>query len=164
MIQLNDRQAQIFIQLLQKTQETFGHLQSMLEKEQVCLKNNDRKTLEQVVADKAQALKAAQQSEQQLITLLAQLKCPMDKQAVHNLITKTPASFKTILLNQWTRLTDTMAQCERLNQVNGKVIARIRTGLATVVSALKGQDPSAQVYQASGIQQAQGGSRLIAQA
>lgn len=164
MTQLNDRQSQVLIQLLQKTQETFGHLQSTLEKEQSCLKENNRQRLEKIVADKAQALKAAQQAEQQLITLLATLKCPMNKQAVQTLIAKTPSSFKTILTNQWARLSETMAQCERLNQVNGKVIARIRMGLASVVSTLKGQDPSAQVYQASGIQQSQGGSRLIAQA
>lgn len=164
MTQLNDRQAQILIQVLQQNQETFGQLQKFLEQEQACLRQNDRKALGTVVREKAQALQAAQHSEQQLITLLSQLKCPMEKSAVAHLLTLTPPHFKTIISNQWARLQEAMRQCQHLNEVNGKVIARIRSGLATVVSSLKGQEPATQIYQASGIQNTQGGSRLIAQA
>jgi flagella synthesis protein FlgN len=164
MNQLNDRQAQILIQALQQSQEAFGQLQQLLEQEQQCLKQNDRKALSAVVQEKSQALQAAQQSEQQLIALLNQLKCPLELAAMENLLALVPPRFKTIISNQWTRLSEAMRQCQRLNQVNGKVIARIRMGLASVVSTLKGQEPSTQIYQASGIQNTKGGSRLIAQA
>lgn len=164
MMQLNDRQAQIFIQVLQNNQEAFGHLQKILTQEQTCLKENNRQVLQKIVAEKGQALKTAQHAEQQLQTLLNQLKCPMEKKAVKALIEAAPARFKTILANQWSHLTESMTKCKHLNQVNGKVISRIRMGLASVVSTLKGQDPSVQIYQSSGIQQTRGGTRLIAQA
>jgi flagella synthesis protein FlgN len=164
MHQLNDRQAQIIIQVLQKNQEAFGQLQHILEQEQTCLKENNRQLLEKIVQEKSLSLKAAQQAEQQLVTLLSQLKCPLEKKAVERLLANTSSNFKTILSNQWARLHQSMLKCERLNQVNGKVISRIRMGLASVVSSLKGQDPASQIYQASGITHTQGGTRLIAQA
>ncbi|MEJ2754886.1 MAG: flagellar protein FlgN, partial [Gammaproteobacteria bacterium] len=139
-------------------------LQKLLEKEQFFLRKNEPSTLQRLLEEKAHALVVTQETEKKLERFLHQFQCPFSPEGVTQLIQTAPPSHRTLLNSQWLQLLNGLATCKRLNQINGKVLSRIQVGLTHVLSTLKGQDPTQQIYHASGITQTRSTARLIAQA
>jgi len=149
---------------LQQNHLAVSQLKKHLTAEQHALRKNHRLELEKITEAKQSALTKVIATEKQLQQFFEQHNVPFSKQGINDFIQKAPKKQQSILKNQWSQLQQVMSETKRLNQVNGQVISRIAHGLNHIVNFINGQEPTQQVYQASGAPKRQNDSRLIAQA
>jgi flagellar biosynthesis protein FlgN len=68
------------------------------------------------------------------------------------------------LIEPWEALTERFAECQELNEVNGKIIGRSRQTLGQLLNILRGQVSGPQLYNAEGGTAAENGSNTIVKA
>ncbi|WP_157960515.1 flagella synthesis protein FlgN [Marinimicrobium alkaliphilum] len=56
----------------------------------------------------------------------------------------------TALIEPWHALADTFAQCQELNEINGRLIGRSRKTLEQLISLMRGQSLEPELYTAKG--------------
>ncbi len=67
------------------------------------------------------------------------------------------------LQSTWAKIKTQLAECEKLNQINNKIVNRTQKSVGRLLSILKGQNEPAEVYSKKGQTQRTGNRRSLAQ-
>lgn len=151
-------------------------LQAMLEQDRDCIEQ-----LHQLLEAEREHLEARQHSE---LAALLEAKDPLleqlgnhshqrqqwldeadlsrDHSGWETLLEADPATRE--LVEPWRELTARFAQCQELNDINGKIIGRSSQTLGQLLNILRGQVDGPQLYNAQGGTAPEGGSQTIVKA
>ncbi|MBB6523504.1 flagella synthesis protein FlgN [Pseudoteredinibacter isoporae] len=119
----------------------------LLEKEQEALQERDHEYLRELLEEKTSLLNTLDAGSVQRAEILRELQQPNDQYAWESLI---DAMGDADLKDHWQSLKDTIAQCQQLNEINGKIIARSQQTVQSLMQLLRGQDANQNLYTASG--------------
>lgn len=118
-----------------------------LEKEQEALQERDHEQLRELLEEKTALLNTLDAGSVQRAEILRELQQPNDQYAWESLI---DAMGDHDLKDHWTSLKDTIADCQQLNEVNGKIIARSQQSVQSLMQILRGDNGQQNLYTSSG--------------
>ncbi len=119
----------------------------LLEKEQEALQERDNECLRELLEEKTSLLNTLDAGALQRSEILTDLKQPTDKFAWESLI---DALGNKDLKERWQSLKETINQCQQLNDVNGKIIARRQQTVQSLLQIIRGEDARQNLYSQSG--------------
>ncbi|MCV6620875.1 MAG: flagellar protein FlgN [Cellvibrionaceae bacterium] len=119
----------------------------LLEKEQEALQERDHEYLRELLEEKTALLNTLDSGSLQRAEILKELQQPNDQFAWESLI---EAMGDDDLKDHWQSLKDTIAQCQQLNEINGKIIARSQQTVRSLMQLIRGEDGKQGLYNASG--------------
>ncbi|MBE8717628.1 flagella synthesis protein FlgN [Cellvibrio polysaccharolyticus] len=133
----------------------------------IALMNHERELLEQrqheglgeVIEQKNQLLSQLGENALQRQALLQSLGLQADAEGWETLLSTHPALTES--REPWKKLTQLFTECQRLNEINGKMINRSRQTLGNLLNLLRGQAAGPKLYNQSGVASGNGGSHSV---
>jgi flagella synthesis protein FlgN len=123
-------------------------LKALLVHERSLLEKRQHEELPDIITQKDQLLDTLAQSAKQRQQLLQNMGLKTDAQTWQDLLSAHAALVP--LREPWQTLTQEFAECQRLNDINGKMIARSKQTLVNLLNILRGQVAAPQLYNQSG--------------
>lgn len=133
----------------------------------IALMTHERELLEQrqhdgladLIEQKNNLLSSLGENALQRQSLLQSLNLQADAEGWETLLSTHPA------LNDcrtpWKKLTQLFAECQRLNEINGKMINRSRQTLGNLLNIVRGQSAAPALYNQSGVASGNGSSHSV---
>jgi len=121
----------------------------LMETEKTFLEQRQHDDLLESSQQKNTLLNTLQSSERQRKSILNDMGLEMSAAGMESLIKRIPKTWQTQLTSAWQQLKERLNECQRLNQVNGRIIHHNKHTLNRILDVLHGQTDGA-VYQASG--------------
>ncbi|MCV6625672.1 MAG: flagellar protein FlgN [Cellvibrionaceae bacterium] len=115
----------------------------LLEKEQTALQERDNESLRSLLEEKTALLNTLDAGAAQRTEILRDLKQPTDRYAWESLI---DALGNKDLKEHWHDLKDTINECQQLNEINGKIIARSQQTVQRLLQIMRGEDMQQHLY------------------
>lgn len=119
----------------------------LLEREQEALQERDPEVLRELLEEKTGLLNTLDAGAQQRAEILTELNRPTDKHAWESLL---DALGDNDLKEHWESLKDTIVECQEINEINGKIIARSQQSVHSLMQILKGKADSPSLYTQNG--------------
>jgi flagella synthesis protein FlgN len=149
-------------QMITQDSATTQHLKALLIEERAMLEQRQHDGLPDVIAQKDQLLALLAQSAQQRQQLLQSLGLTANAQGWENLLS-AHAGLAGVRA-PWHALTEAFAECQTLNEINGKMIARSKQTLGNLLNILRGQVAAPQLYTQTGSTTGNAGAHTLAKA
>jgi flagella synthesis protein FlgN len=135
-------------QMIAQDMNATEQLKSLLLQERELLEKREHDGLPAIIDQKDQLLDALAQNARQRQQLLQNLGLKATAQSWEELLVAHTAL--SPLRDSWKALTQAFGECQRLNEVNGKMIARSKQTLGNLLNILRGQVAAPQLYTQSG--------------
>lgn len=149
-------------QMLAQDSATIEQLIELLQQEQEQLPKRDHALLSGIVEQKNALLEQLNHNARLRQQQLVQLGLSSNAEGWDLFLQRNTTTLA--LRADWQALQQRFAECQKLNEVNGKVIARSRQTLDHLLNLIRGKTPAANLYTASGAQTQQSYSHSIAKA
>ncbi len=142
--------------LLQRQIELGERLLQCLDQERAALTEADTSAIEQSIGDKIDCLQVLERLEGQRQDLLLALGFTPD----HNGMTACLARWDRDdrLVGHWQALLQNLGRCQEANRRNGALVHALRQQAESALAVLRGADPAAGAYDASGSLHAEAGT------
>lgn len=141
---------------------TLKQLKEMLDQEQDALKVNDLETLQRIHPEKHTCLEQLRHSARQKVHLLVQMGFRPDSGIETSQFIQSLG--KNALTERWQQAHQALAECQFVNEVNGRVIAHLQRRVERLTTIIRGQDAQPKLYGKEGRETGLGGSMLVASA
>lgn len=135
-------------QMIAQDALTTNQLKELLLQEREMLEQRRHDGLPQIIEQKDQLLNSLSQSAKQRQQILQTMGLKGDAQSWQDLL--SAHSVLSGLREPWQLLTDAFGECQRLNDINGKMISRSKQTLGNLLNILRGQVAAPQLYTQSG--------------
>lgn len=135
-------------QMIAQDTNAIQQLKALLVRERSLLEKRQHEELPDIITQKDQLLDTLAQSAKQRQQLLQNLGLKTDVQTWQDLLSAHAALVN--LRAPWQTLTEEFAECQRLNDINGKMIARSKQTLGNLLNILRGQVAAPQLYNQNG--------------
>lgn len=135
-------------QMIAQDTNATHQLKALLLQERELLEQREHEGLPAIIERKDQLLDILGQSARQRQQLLQSLGLKTDSQSWDDLLSAHAAL--TPLRESWRTLTEAFSECQRLNEINGKMISRSKQTLGNLLNILRGQVATPQLYTQSG--------------
>lgn len=140
-------------------------LLSLLDEEREALKNRDVDTLERIIREKAQCLTTLEHSAQQRSNIVHDLPAARQNSADQQTLWKDLLQEKSPqVLGEWEKLGELIKQCQAENEINGRLLSRNKQVFNRILSIMRGQTQSDNLYTAGGNKGAGGGGHFLGEA
>ncbi len=149
-------------QMIAQDMASTEQLKNLLLQERELLEKREHDNLPSIIDQKDQLLDALAQNARQRQQLLQNLGLKTNAQSWEDLLSAHTALAP--LRESWKALTDAFSECQRLNDVNGKMIARSKQTLGNLLNILRGQVAAPQLYTQSGATTGNVSSHTLAKA
>lgn len=149
-------------QMIAQDMASTEQLKNLLLQERELLEKREHDNLPSIIDQKDQLLDALAQNARQRQQLLQNLGLKTNAQSWEDLLLAHTALAP--LRESWKALTDAFSECQRLNDVNGKMIARSKQTLGNLLNILRGQVAAPQLYTQSGATTGNVSSHTLAKA
>ncbi len=149
-------------QMIAQDTHTSAQLKELLLQERALLEAREHDPLPGLIEQKDQLLDRLSQSARQRQQLLQSLGLNPDNQSWEDLLKSHKAL--SPLLDDWHCLQTLFTECQTLNEVNGRMIARSRQTLGKLLNILRGQVGAPQLYNQSGNATGSGSTHTLAKA
>jgi flagella synthesis protein FlgN len=149
-------------QMIAQDMTSTEQLKNLLIQERELLEKREHDNLPSIIDQKDQLLDALAQNARQRQQLLQNLGLKATAQSWEDLLLAHTALVP--LRESWKALTDAFSECQRLNDVNGKMIARSKQTLGNLLNILRGQVAAPQLYTQSGATTGNVSSHTLAKA
>ncbi len=133
--------------LLQQDLQTVRELNELLLQEREALKGRDYQQQSHLIEEKNRRLNLLDANRQKRERLLSTLEQPITKAAWEQLIKNAE---NPQLQQLWRSLQEAFAECQEANQVNGKMIGRSRQIFGRLLSIVRGQVETPELYNQKG--------------
>ncbi|MAT64211.1 MAG: hypothetical protein CMN57_01025 [Gammaproteobacteria bacterium] len=135
-------------ELFDREQHTLTALNRILAAELEALQARDTAALEQAARDKAGRMQELEGMERDLATLLTRAGYGSDRDGIETCIARCDHSGD--LSGRWSRLLQSLQQCQERNRHNGAAIEIHRRHTRSALAVLRGESPDPATYAASG--------------
>lgn len=149
-------------QMIAQDTNATEQLKNLLLQERELLEQREHDGLPAIVEQKDQLLDALAHNAKQRQQLLQSLGLKTTAQSWDDLLSAHSALAP--LRESWKSLTASFSECQRLNDINGKMIARSKQTLGNLLNILRGQVAAPQLYTQSGVTTGSAGSHTLAKA
>ena len=147
--------------LIEQDLDTTEKLKNILEQEGEALKQRNHQQVSELIEPKSQYLNALEISSQKRCKILEISKLPPTNKGWGKLLDTLGSE---ALIEQWQTLQQAFADCQRLNEVNGKIIGRSRHIFNRLLTIFRGQVETPTLYNQTGNTQNHGGNRTLIKA
>lgn len=137
-------------------------LKLLMQRERELLEQREHTDLPALIEQKEELLARLGAHALQRQELLKSLNLPADASGWESFMSDHPAL--TECREPWKRLTQLFAECQELNEINGRMITRSRQTLSNLLNIVRGQSAGPKLYNQSGIASGQGGSQSLTHA
>lgn len=126
-------------------------LLTLLDEERDALKNREIDELERIIRDKAKRLSALENGAKRRSEIVRQLpeaqQSGANQQTLwrHLLEQQAPD-----VLDEWNKLGELIKQCQRENEINGRLLSRNKQVFSRILSIMRGQTQNENVYTSQG--------------
>jgi flagella synthesis protein FlgN len=135
-------------QMIAQDMTATQQLKNLLLEERTLLEQRQHDALPGIIEQKDQLLGGLAHNARQRQQVLQSLGLKTDSQSWDDLLL-AHASLAP-LRESWKALTDTFGECQRLNEINGKMISRSKQSLGNLLNILRGQVAAPQLYTQTG--------------
>lgn len=149
-------------QMIAQDTHATRQLKTLLLQERELLEQRQHDTLPAIIEQKDQLLGSLTQSARQRHQLLQNLGLQPNSQGWDNLLAAQPALAP--VRASWQTLAEEFAECQALNEINGKMIARSKQTLGALLNLLRGQVSTPQLYTQSGATTGNASAHTLAKA
>lgn len=160
-VQLDPAHQRAIATLLQQDLQACNALEELLTQEGNALAQKDYSKQSQLIELKSQKLADLDSNSQKRQRFLISLKLPATQESWEGLLKQldNPEIDKL-----WQQLQDKFNQCQRLNEINGKVISRSRQVMSRLLNIMRGQVATPDLYNQAGGRQSKRASHTLIQA
>ena len=150
-------------QMIAQDKTALEELHDCLEKERLCLETRDLDSLQPLVERKIQLIDQISQQVKFRAQVLAKLNLPQNADGWSQFLKRHPLTQP--LESEWQAVVTCYEQCQELNQINGKLVARSQKTFGHILNLIRGQVAAPSLYGANGASKAQAtGSYTLAKA
>lgn len=137
-------------------------LKSLLIREREQLEQRKQDELPVIIEQKAILVDQLNASAKQRQQVLQSLKLPTNAQGWDLFLQRNTVTL--VLRDEWQALVSEFEECQSMNEVNGKMVARSRQTLNHLLNLLRGQVATPSLYTANGAKSQQNSSYTVAKA
>lgn len=160
----SDDAAAEFLSVLQGIEQHLRSLHSALQQEQTALRESDMDRLQQLAQDKEQSTTLINQLEAQRGRLLQSHGYEPSPQSMEHYIASLAAPSRRQARQRWEAIMPLAGECERLNKLNGIVVAHQQRRAQSLLSLLRNEAGGADCYAADGNREGRGNGKSLARA
>jgi len=149
---LNDTLAQQLQHQMHIYIQQLHELETTLQQERKALASRQFADLARITEHKINLLNEVAHFDQSLQQMLNRLLKKPTKAKVSQLIAQYKGTLGNTLQLQWSAIDRIAQHCQRLNEINGKVVAHAQQHYARLMAILRQQDPDSTTYARNGLQ------------
>lgn len=149
-------------QMIAQDSITTNQLKTLLLQEREMLEQRQHEGLPHIIEQKDQLLDTLAQSARQRQQILQALGLQPDAQSWQDLLSAHTALAES--REPWRALKDMFGECQRLNDINGKMISRSKQTLGNLLNILRGQVAAPQLYTQTGATTGNASAHTLAKA
>lgn len=135
-------------QMLDSDTAAVKNLIELLEREKSLIETRQLQELAQLVDDKTALISLLDQHARIRHQLLSEAELPCNASGWNSFLDRIPGAIS--MREGWLLLNRDFAQCQQLNEINGKLITRSAQTIEHLLGLLRGQTPSPSLYTAKG--------------
>lgn len=147
--------------MIQQDLATSRQLLALLEKESDSTQARDYALMSQLLKEKTPLLEQLKINAQQRSNWLSSLNCTPDENNWNKLLQSLN---NTDIEKQWKNVKDTIEHCQKINNVNGKLISRGNQSHERLLQIMRGKTQQADIYDARGSKHSTSFSGTVTQA
>ncbi|ABC31420.1 putative flagella synthesis protein FlgN [Hahella chejuensis KCTC 2396] len=148
----------VFIDLLKQDLQTLSQLEDVLQQERDSLEQSDIETLQRIIESKLPLLQQIESHARARMQWVSQTGLSIDR-FLSLLKEKAPPVMKL-----YRQCESCLANIHKLNEVNGRIIARSQQRTTKMMQIIRGQSQHMQLYGKNGAEKSVGEGQAIAQA
>ncbi|AZZ91378.1 flagellar protein FlgN [Hahella sp. KA22] len=148
----------VFIDLLKQDLQTLSQLEDVLQQERDSLEQSDIETLQRIIECKLPLLQQIESHARTRTQWVSQTGLPIER-FLSLLKEKAPPVMKL-----YRQCESSLANIHKLNEVNGRIIARSQQRTTKMMQIIRGQSQQMQLYGKNGTEKSVGEAQAIAQA
>lgn len=148
--------------MLTQDSAAVNQLQSLLLQERQLLETRKLEGMQEILAQKDRLLGVLSFSAKQRAQLLQAAGLPGDMAGWEQLLMRNPATQH--LIPDWQILTNDFIECQKANEINGRMINRSKQTLTHLLNLIRGQVAAPSLYTQKGTATNQGSSYTVAKA
>lgn len=134
--------------MLEADQQSTQALQMLLIQERDLLTQREQEALPALIETKNQHLDNLNTHAKERSAILTSLGFSPDANGWHKLLVSDTKL--AVLEPSWQKLQDSIQECKRLNEINGKLMGRSQQTIKHLLSLIRGQTTAPELYNASG--------------
>ena len=161
---VSPKQAQQLLQTLEHALGLSTRLNSMLEEEKNLLVERQYSAYQLALKDKTQLLVQLDQADHDRRKLMGAMGFNPDRNGFQDFLQLVPASWRDKFSATWDQLVDSMNDCSRQNQVNGKILAHSQVAVERLMLIIRGTGPQPSTYKSDGRRSLGASQRVLATA
>jgi len=146
-------------QMIAQDTETAAALKALMLKERSLLEAREHDELPAIIEQKDQLLNRLGENALQRRSVLLDLGLAGDAEGWEVFLNSQPTLADS--REPWQQLTALFTECQTLNDINGKMIARSKQTLGNLLNILRGQTAGPTLYNQSGTASSSGGSHSV---
>lgn len=142
--------AKHFAQLVNNNGQAFSNLLTLLKQEKIALEQRDYKAHQVILEKKQKELPKISKIDKEFEVLLSQVGLEFNHKAIDDFLTQTPPSLRQELHQRWLKMIKLLKECQRLNNVNEKIVFHTKQSTDRLMSLVKGEAIQSRTYSATG--------------
>ena len=164
MTSVSPNKAQQLLKAIEQDQKLAEQLKAILREEKISLELRQYASYQALLQKKAQHLMDLELADANRRQALEEMGFNSDKNGFESFLEFVPDSLKTRFINAWQGLADQMNACNRINKINGKILAHAQMSLDRLMHMVKGPQTQVSVYQSNGKRSHNNPNRMLATA
>lgn len=149
-------------EMLVQDSAAIAQLKQLLEQERSLLEQRKQDGLHQIIEQKSIVVDQLNQNAKQRQQILEALDLPANAKGWDLFLQRNASTMP--LINDWRLVVSEFAECQKMNDINGKMVARSQQTLNHLLDLLRGKGPAPSLYTAQGMKTQYTSSYTVAKA
>lgn len=149
-------------EMLAQDSAAIAQLKQLLEQERSLLEQRKQDGLHQIIEQKSIVVDQLNQNAKQRQQILEALDLPANAKGWDLFLQRNASTMP--LINDWRLVVSELAECQKMNDINGKMVARSQQTLNHLLDLLRGKGPAPSLYTAQGMKTQYTSSYTVAKA